>query len=71
MGNKYIGAGIASVGLGGAAVGVGIVFGALIQATGRNPSMRTALFNIGVLGFALAESLGLFSLLVTFLILYS
>ena len=67
---KYIGAGLAAIGLGGAAMGVGTVFAALINGTARNPSLRGPLFNLGILGFALAESLGLFSLLITFLILF-
>jgi hypothetical protein len=34
---KYIGAGIATVGLAGAGVGIGLVFSALMSATSRNP----------------------------------
>ena len=35
---KLVGAGLATIALGGAAVGVGLIFAALIQGTSRNPS---------------------------------
>lgn len=68
---KYIGAGLASIGLVGAGIGIGSIFAALIEATSRNPAMRAAVFTQAVLGFALAEATGLFALIVAFLILYS
>nr|GFD11239.1 ATP synthase F0 subunit 9, mitochondrial [Tanacetum cinerariifolium] len=68
---KFIGAGIAAVGLAGAGVGIGSVFSALINGTARNPSVRSQLFTYAILGFALAEATGLFALMVSFLILYS
>ena len=68
---KYIGAGIAAVGLAGAGVGVGIVFSALIQGSSRNPSIKNQLFQYAVLGFALSEATGLFALMVSFMILFS
>lgn len=37
---KYIGAGLAAIGLSGAGVGIGTVFAALISGTARNPSVR-------------------------------
>ena len=68
---KYIGAGIAAVGLAGAGVGVGIVFSALIQGSSRNPSVKNQLFQYAVLRFALSEATGLFALMVTFRIIFS
>ncbi len=44
LGAKYIGAGIAAVGLIGAGIGIAIVFAALINAVSRNPSMTKLLF---------------------------
>jgi F-type H+-transporting ATPase subunit c len=35
---KFIGAGLATIGLAGAGVGIGTVFGALVLGTSRNPS---------------------------------
>jgi len=39
-GAKFIGAGIATLGLIGAGIGVGNVFASLIQGVSRNPSVR-------------------------------
>ncbi|SAM86552.1 ATP synthase subunit 9 (mitochondrion) [Ustilago bromivora] len=66
---KYIGSGVAALGLIGAGIGVGIVFAALIQGVSRNPSLRG--FTYAILGFALSEATGLFALMVSFLLLYS
>jgi len=68
---KFIGAGIATLGLIGAGIGVGNVFSALIQGVSRNPSLRGQLFTYAILGFALSEATGLFALMMSFLILYS
>ena len=58
MAAKLIGAGLATIALAGAAVGVGLIFAALIQGTSRNPSLRKELFNTAILGFALVGTLG-------------
>jgi F-type H+-transporting ATPase subunit c len=68
---KIIGSGLATIGLAGAGVGIGLVFGSLIEATARNPSLRPQLFAYAILGFALAEATGLFCLMMAFLLLYS
>lgn len=68
---KQIGAGSALIALAGVGAGIGIVFGAQIQAASRNPTMAKALMGYALLGFALCESVRLFRLLVRFLILYS
>ena len=68
---KYIGAGMATIGLAGAGVGIGVVFSGLITAVARNPQMIGQLFTYAILGFALAEATGLFALMVAFLLLYS
>jgi F-type H+-transporting ATPase subunit c len=68
---KVIGSGLATIGLAGAGVGIGLVFGSLIEATARNPSLRGQLFSYAILGFALAEATGLFCLMMAFLLLYS
>ena len=68
---RKIGAGIATFGLAGAAIGIGLVFAAYIQGTSRNPGLKAELFNITILGFALVEALGLFSLMMSLMILYA
>ncbi len=67
---KLIGAGVASVGLAGSGVGIGIVFGSYILGVARNPSLQQELFKICILGFALCEAIALFALMMAFLILY-
>lgn len=56
---KIIGTGLATIGLAGAGVGIGIVFGALILGVARNPSLRSQLFSYAILGFAFSEATGL------------
>jgi len=68
---KIIGAGLATIGLTGAGAGIGIVFAALINATSRNPSLRPQLFTYSILGFLLTEAIGLFLLMMAFLLLYT
>lgn len=68
---KLIGAGLATIGLTGAGVGVGSVFAALVTSTARNPSLKQQLFGYAILGFALTEAVGLFALMMAFLILYA
>ena len=68
---KIIGTGLATTGLIGAGVGIGVVFGALILGVARNPSLRGQLFSYAILGFAFAEATGLFALMMAFLLLYS
>lgn len=69
-GSKLMGAGLATIGLVGAGMGVGIVFGSLIAAVARNPSLKAELFRYAILGFALTEAVGLLALMMAFLILF-
>lgn len=68
---KKIGAGLATIGVIGAGIGVGVVFGALVLAFARNPALKKDLFGYTILGFALSEAMGLFSLMMAFLILFT
>jgi F-type H+-transporting ATPase subunit c len=65
-----IGAGIACIGMGGAGVGVGIIFGQYLSAALRNPSAAAGQFGNLIFGFAVTEALGIFSLAIAFLLLY-
>ena len=67
---KIIGTGLATTGLIGAGIGIGVVFGALILGVARNPSLRGQLFSYAILGFAFSEATGLFALMMAFLLLY-
>lgn len=67
---KSIGAGAATVGVAGAGVGIGLVFGSFIYAFARNPEVEKQLFSYTILGFALAEAIALFALMMAFFILF-
>jgi len=68
---KYIGAGAATVGAAGSGAGIGSVFGSLVIGYARNPSLKQQLFSYAILGFALSEAMGLFCLMMAFLILFA
>ena len=70
MGSNFIGAGLSTISLAGAGVGIGSVFSALIMAFSRNPSLEKQLFSYAILGFALTEAIALFGLMMAFLILF-
>jgi F-type H+-transporting ATPase subunit c len=68
--SKLIGAGLAAMGMIGAGIGLGVLFGNYLQAAIRNPagaaSQQTMLF----LGMALTETMGLFAFVVSLIILF-
>lgn len=68
---KFIGAGAATVGVAGSGSGIGTVFGSLIIGYARNPSLKQQLFSYAILGFALSEAMGLFCLMMSFLLLFA
>jgi F-type H+-transporting ATPase subunit c len=68
---KLVGAGAATIGLAGAGVGIGTVFGALIIGRSRNPAMEAMRFKYAIMGFALTEAIALFALMMAFLILFT
>lgn len=67
---QKIGAGLATTGLTGAGIGIGIIFGSLLFGVARNPTLQNDLFRIAILGFALTEAIALFALMFAFLILF-
>lgn len=68
---KFIGAGAATVGVAGSGAGIGTVFGSLIIGYARNPGLKQQLFSYAILGFALSEAMGLFCLMMAFLLLFA
>ena len=68
---KYIGAGIACLGMGGAGIGVGMIFSQFLNGALRNPSASQAQFANLIFGFAVTEALGIFSLLIALLLLFA
>ena len=67
---KYIGAGLASLGMGLAAIGVGTIFGNFLSGALRNPSAADGQFTRGFIGAALAEGLGIFAFVVALVLLF-
>jgi F0F1-type ATP synthase membrane subunit c/vacuolar-type H+-ATPase subunit K len=66
-----IGAGSATFGLAGAAIGVGVIFGLFVYGITKNPTSEKAAFKYVMLGFALTEAVGLLSIMMSFLILFT
>ena len=48
---KFVGAGLATIGLAGAGVGIGSVFAALVLGISRNPSLKDEMFRIATFRF--------------------
>jgi len=68
---KIISAGLATISLIGAGVGIGNVFGSFVIAISRNPLLLKTLFTYTILGFALVEAIALFGLMMAFLLLFT
>ena len=58
--SKLIGSGLAVISLAGAGAGIGNVFGLLVLAYSKNPSLEVQLFTYVIMGFALTEAIALF-----------
>lgn len=67
---KMIGAGLATIALLGVGLGLGHLFSSLIAAIARNPEAKGDLMPVGLLGFALTESIALLAFVVAMLILF-
>ena len=67
---KYIGAGLATLGMIGSAVGVGNIFGQFLSGALRNPSAADGQFGRAFIGAALAEGLGIFAFVVALILLF-
>lgn len=65
-----LGAGIAMIGGLGSGVGQGIAAGKGAEATGRNPEAAGKIRSIMVLGIALAETTGIYALVVALLLIF-
>jgi F0F1-type ATP synthase membrane subunit c/vacuolar-type H+-ATPase subunit K len=68
---KMIGAGLAVFALLGVGIGLGNIFSTLISSIARNPAAKNDLFPVGLLGFALTESIALLAFIVAMLILFA
>jgi len=68
---KFLGAGVAAIGMGLAALGVGNVAGSFLSGALRNPSAAADQTATLFIGIAFAEALGIFSFLVALLLMFA
>jgi F-type H+-transporting ATPase subunit c len=68
---KYIGAGLMSFGMMGAAIGVGSIFAAMLNGIARNPGAEAKLTKYVFIGAGLSEAMGLFALVIALLLIYA
>ena len=68
---QFIGAGLACIGMGGAAIGVGNVAGNYLSGALRNPSAAASQTAMLFIGIAFAEAFGIFSFLVALLLMFA
>lgn len=68
---KFIGAGLATLGMIGAGFGVGNIFGKFLEGALRNPSAAAAQIGNLFVGAALVEALGILAFVLGVLILFS
>ena len=67
---KYIGAGLACLGMAGAGIGVGNLFGQYLSGALRNPSAAPGQFSNLIFGCAVTEALGIFSFAVALILMF-
>lgn len=68
---KYLGAGLAAIGLGGAGIGVGNIAGNFLAGALRNPAAAPSQTANLFVGIAFAEALGIFSFLIALLLMFA
>ena len=67
---KYIGVGLMSFAMLGAAIGVGKIFSSLLDGIARNPSATEDLQKYAFIGAGLAEAMGLFAFVIAMLLMF-
>jgi len=68
---KYIGVGLCSIGMAGAAIAIGNIFSGFFNSLARNPSASSKIEKYIYIAVGLAEAMGIFAVLLAFLILFS
>jgi F-type H+-transporting ATPase subunit c len=69
-GFKYLGVGMAGLGLAGAAVGLGILGNGAMNALGRNPEAKEAIVPNMILALAFTEAIGIYGLVTAILLIF-
>ena len=67
---KFIGAGLAAMGMIGSGIGLGIVFGNFFNAVSRQPALENSLKTYLFIGMALVEAIALFAFAIAMLIMF-
>ncbi len=67
---RYVGAGLAAIGVSGAGAGIGIVVGGAVQAMARNPDFTPTVQTNMILGIAFAEAVAIYALAIALIILF-
>ena len=68
---KYIGIGLCSIAMAGAAIAIGNIFTAFFNSIARNPSASAKIEKYIYIAVGLAEAMGIFAVLLAFLILFA
>jgi len=68
---KFIGAGLAALGMIGAGIGVGNVWASYFQAIARNPAAKAEIGANIWIGFAVTEAIALYALIVALIALFA
>ena len=66
---SLIGMGLAAVGMAGSGIGIGYIFGKMIEAVARQPEAEPILSKYAWIGFALVEAIALYALVLAFIIM--
>jgi F-type H+-transporting ATPase subunit c len=68
---KFVGAGLATMALIGAGIGIGNVFGSYLAGALRNPGAAGGQYGTMLLGFALCEATGLYGLVIALIMMFT
>ncbi len=68
---KYVGVGLCSLGMAGAALAIGDIFGSFFNSIARNPSAAPKVEKYIYIAAGLAEAMGIFAVLLAFLVMFS
>lgn len=66
---KFVGAGLAAMGMIGAGIGLGNIFGSYFNAVARQPSLQKSLTVYLFIGFALVEAIAIFAFVLGILLM--
>lgn len=69
-GLKFLGVGLAGLGLFGSGIGLGILGNGAMNALGRNPEAREAIVPNMILGLAFTEAIGIYGLVTAILLIF-